>query len=119
MIGGRPTLQKAAEQPISSDTLISDGVFAKPFRVAKAHTFLPQHSHVYDHVSVIVRGAVRLWCDGELLGDHAAPTGILIKAGVKHLFETLEDDTIILCVHDIGTAESVEIAEENNLLGEA
>lgn len=105
------------DQPISTETLISDGVFAKPFRVPNARTFLPQHSHTYAHVSVIVRGAVRIWRDGILDGDYDAPVGITIPAHVKHLFETLEDDTIILCVHDIGTAEAVEIAQEHQIMG--
>jgi quercetin dioxygenase-like cupin family protein len=100
----------------STDLRMADGVFCKTLRVIMANTVIPQHAHAYDHVSVIVRGSVHLWQDGEDRGCHHAPVGILIEARSKHLFQTLEDDTIILCVHDIGTAEDVEIVEEHSLI---
>lgn len=104
------------EQPISTEIRMADGVFAKTMVVKKDGTIIPQHAHRFDHVSVLVRGRVRLFTDGDSCGVFSAPCGILIKAGVKHLFETLVDDTIILCVHDIGTAESVEILEEHEIV---
>ena len=104
------------DQPETTDLRMADGVFCKTIRVRKAHSFIPQHAHVYDHVSVVVRGSVRLWRDGTLDRDYHAPCGIVIEARVKHLFETLEDDTIILCVHDIGTAEAVEIFQEHQIV---
>jgi quercetin dioxygenase-like cupin family protein len=105
-----------AEQPISTEIKMADGVFTKSMVVPKARTLIPQHSHRYSHVSVLVRGKVRVVADGSFLGTFEAPAGIVIAARVKHLFETLVDDTIILCVHDIGTAEAVEIAEEHQIV---
>jgi quercetin dioxygenase-like cupin family protein len=105
-----------AEQPISTEIKMADGVFTKSMVVRKEGTLIPQHSHRYSHVSVLVRGSVRVEADGRFLGAFDAPAGIVIAAGVKHLFETLVDDTIILCVHDIGTAEAVEIAEEHQIV---
>lgn len=108
------------QQPISTDIRMADGVFMKTMRIPKAGTFVPQHSHTFDHVSVLVRGRVFVtadYGDGEV-GEHlCAPASILIRAGVKHLFEALVDDTIILCVHDIGTAEGVSVAEEHHIVG--
>lgn len=106
-----------ADQAETTDLRMADGVFCKTIRVRKAHRFIPQHSHSFAHVSVVVRGAVRLWRDGVLGGDFQAPIGVTIAAHVKHLFETLEDETIILCVHDIGTAEGVKIDEEHQIVG--
>ena len=106
----------ATEQPISTDIKLADGVFMKTMVVRKALTVIPQHSHRFDHVSVLVRGSVRVMADGEHLGDFTAPRGITIKAGVKHLFQTMTDDTIVLCVHDIGTAEGVEVLEEHQIV---
>ena len=108
---------KAPRQPISSDVLIADEVWAKPFRVPDAHTFLPQHSHSYGHVSVIVRGSVRVACEGMIIGSIKAPGAIVIEAKKKHMFETLEDDTIILCCHNIRDGETIEIHEENHIQG--
>lgn len=109
-------LAAATRQPETTDLRMADGVFCKTIRVHKAHSLVPQHSHAFPHVSVIVRGSVRLSIDGRPAGTYMAPFGIFIAACRKHLFETLEDDTIILCVHDIGTAENVEIAEEHQIV---
>lgn len=111
------TFVRAAEQPISTEIKMLDGVFVKSMCVQRAGTYVPQHSHVYPHVSVLVKGAVRVWRDGALDGDYAAPVGILIPAGVKHLFQALQDGTTVLCVHDIGTAEAVEVLDEHHLAG--
>lgn len=97
------------QQPSETDVRLLAGTFVKEMRVAKAGTALAQHSHNFDHVSVIVRGAVRLYRDKEHVGDYRAPWGVLIPAHSKHLFVTLADDTVILCVHD-GDAD---IADEH------
>ena len=110
-------MEMAAEQPISTEIRMADGVFTKSMVVRRAGTVIPQHSHRFDHVSVLVRGAVRVVTDDEDLGEFTAPCGILIRAGVKHLFKTITDDTIVLCVHDIGTAEGVKIDEEHQIVG--
>ncbi len=116
---GRPPILAAlgvADQPISTEIKMADGVFTKSMVVARAGTLIPQHSHAFDHVSVLVRGGIRVTANGECLGDFAAPHGITIKAGVKHLFQTLVDDTIVLCVHDIGAADAVEVVEEHQIV---
>ena len=104
-------------QPISTEIRLLDGIFCKSMCIAKAGTFVPQHSHAFDHISVLVRGRVRLKSgDSTDALEYAAPDGILIKAGIKHLFESLVDDTIVLCVHDIGTADGVSIEAEHHLI---
>ena len=110
-------MELAAEQPISTEIKMADGVFTKSMVVRRAGTIIPQHSHAYAHISVLVRGAVRVTATGECFGDFTAPAGITIKAGVKHTFTTLVNDVIILCVHDIGTAEGVEVLEEHQIVG--
>lgn len=107
----------AVEQPISTEIKMADGVFIKTMVVAKAGTVIPQHSHAFSHTSCLVRGSVRVMVDGEHLGDFTAPCGIVIEAGRKHLFQTLTPDVIVLCIHDIGTAEgNVEILEEHQIV---
>lgn len=106
-----------AEQPITTDLRMADGVFAKTMVLQKAGAFIAQHSHAYAHVSVLVRGSLRVWRDGELWGDCVAPIGLTIDAGVKHTFLSLVDDTIVLCVHDIADGEGVDILEEHHLPG--
>lgn len=74
---------------------------------------VPQHSHKYQHVTMIAKGSFRVWKDDVLLGDFKAPHGILIESHVKHKFLSLEDDCIAYCIHNIKDAEAVEIHEEN------
>jgi quercetin dioxygenase-like cupin family protein len=105
----------ATEQPISTEIKMLDGIFVKSMVTKRAGTLIPQHSHAFDHVTVLVRGHVHVQVDDRFLGIYRAPAGIIIKAGQKHLFTTLTNDTLMLCVHDIGTAEGVEILEEHQL----
>ena len=102
-------------QPEETDVRLLSGTFVKEVRVAKAGTALPQHAHTFAHVSVIVRGAVRLYQDQTHVGDFHAPCGVLIPALAKHLFVTMCDNTVILCVHD-GDAD---VADEHVIKMEA
>lgn len=109
------TFVEIEQQPSETDVRLLAGTFVKEIRVAKAGTALPQHAHTFAHVSVIVRGAVRLYENKQHVGDYRAPSGILIRAHSKHLFVTLADDTVILCVHD-GDAD---VADEHIIAVEA
>lgn len=67
-------------------------------------TLIPQHSHALDHVSFIATGAARVTA-GDKTSEHNAPHGVLIAAGVTHLFETLEPNTIIDCIFRVPREE--------------
>lgn len=106
------------EQPLESGLAITDDVFVKWYKVPRSGTILPQHSHVFSHVSVIAHGGVRCWQDGELKGDFMAPTTVKIEARSKHTFLTLADDTVFLCVHNISRTGEIEIEEEHHLVND-
>lgn len=108
---------RAAEQPAITDIKIVDGIFVKQIAVRAAGMIIPQHSHSWDHLSMIAAGAVRVWADGEPLGDFRAPAGIAIKAGVKHTFLTIEPGTIIYCIHNISHTGEIDVVEEHQLPG--
>lgn len=91
---------RLAEQPIETDIVMCEGLFVKT-AVFAAGTHIAQHSHETDHLSVVASGAVRAWCDGELMGEFRAPAGIVIRARVKHMFLALEDRTTVLCIHRV------------------
>jgi hypothetical protein len=109
-------MKLAAEQPETSIT-ISDGLFIKAHRIARAGTILPQHSHGFSHISGIVSGAVQAYAGDVCLGDFAAPAQIKIEAHVKHLFVTLTDDVTIWCIHAMVNGEEPEIEEEHQIVG--
>ena len=103
------------DQPEILDFACADGILIKSMILRKIGTYVPQHSHKYDHTSFIAIGAVRLWCDAELIGDIHAPKPIEIKAHKKHLFMTLEDNTVILCIHNGYRSGEIEIHEEHQI----
>lgn len=113
-----PPMTRAAQQPESVEIKIADGIFVKSMQVHSAGTFVPTHAHEHDHLSMLAVGRVRVWADGEAIGEFSAPAGIMIKAGVKHAFETLVDAVLIYCIHNIERAGEVEIAAEHVLVKE-
>jgi quercetin dioxygenase-like cupin family protein len=92
------------------------GLFIKEMRIDKAGTPVFQHAHVFDHVSYLATGSVRVWIEGKLDRDYVAPAAIFIAARVKHEFKSLVDDTLVLCIHNIGAAERVAIHEEHPVM---
>lgn len=92
----------------------ADGVFVKRWSFSK-YDIAPQHSHTYDHLSMVATGSVRLSVDGEFVAVFRAPAGINIKAGHKHEFFILEDNTTIYCIHNISRTGEVDVAEEHDL----
>jgi quercetin dioxygenase-like cupin family protein len=107
-------LQRLAEQPISTDIRMCEGLFVKHCIFAEG-AYIPQHSHQDAHLSVIATGAVRAWADGELLGDFRAPAGIVIQARCKHMFLALEPMTTILCVHRVEQGGEPVVHEEHHI----
>lgn len=104
------------EQPADDVEFTAGGIFVKQMAIAKAGTAIPQHSHAYDHMSMLAAGSVRVWKDGVFDAEYTAPTGIFITAGVKHAFLSLEDNTVIYCVHKLHS-DRVEILEEHQFEG--
>ncbi len=93
----------------------ADGVFIKQYVFPRAGMIAPQHAHVWDHLTMIARGAMFVWKDGVLDRKYEAPCGIFIAAGVKHTFQTIVDDTIIYCIHSLHGEDKVRILAEHNL----
>jgi quercetin dioxygenase-like cupin family protein len=101
--------------PISVEFITADGVFIKQTVIKDSGTLLPQHSHVWDHTTLVAKGSVSCWKNGTFDRIYVAPSTIFIRAGVKHLFQTLEDDTILYCIHNLHDKEKVAILEEHEL----
>ena len=100
-------LKRAPRQPETISVTIYGGVFYKVWRVPDMSTLIPQHSHDYDHMTIIIAGAVRVWRDDELVGDFLAPSTVQIPKHCKHSFLTLTSGTIFGCVHREDTANAV------------
>jgi hypothetical protein len=109
---------RLAEQPISVEIKIVRGLFVKSMLVREAGTIVPQHSHTFDHLSMLALGRVLVWAGDVCLGPHEAPCGIQIRAGVKHTFRTLSDLVLIYCIHRTDENGEIPIEEEHHLFGE-
>jgi mannose-6-phosphate isomerase-like protein (cupin superfamily) len=111
-----PISDEAAEPVLGSETRTADGVWIRSMAVPRADTVIPQHAHRWDHTTMVAKGAVRVWQDGEELGDFYAPCGIFIRAGAKHTFLSLTDDTLLYCIHNISRTGEVEVVAEHQLI---
>jgi quercetin dioxygenase-like cupin family protein len=78
---------------------LADDIFIKQMLMDKANILVPQHSHAYDHISMLAAGSVRVWKDGKWWQDIKAPLPIFIAQGIKHTFMSLEPNTLIYCIH--------------------
>ena len=90
-----------------------DDIWIRSYTIEKAGCGLSQHVHEHDHATIVSRGAVEAWQDGEILGQYAAPAVIIIPADKKHHFIALTDDVVLCCLHNLrGTGlESPKIKE--------
>lgn len=102
-------------QPFGEE-YIADGIFVKEMKIPKSGTVVPQHSHVYEHMTLLVKGSVFV-DDEKTIKTYHAPSAIIIKAHVKHSFTSLEDNTTLYCIHNTLQTGKVEIAEEHQLAG--
>ena len=59
------------------------------------------HTHHFDHVTLLVKGKVRVDVDGYPSKEFTAPTFIVIKKEHKHKFTALEPETLYYCVFAI------------------
>lgn len=109
---------RAAAQPVVTKfRSAADGIEVWHNYVPKAGTILPQHSHCFDHLTVVPVGAISLELDGKLIGTFTAPWSRVIPAGTKHLFTTRMDGTVIECIHNVSRKGLIEVAEEHHIVG--
>lgn len=95
----------------------ADDIWIRFYTIPQADYAVPQHAHVHDHITLLCNGIVRLYRNDELVDTLVAPKSILIKAGVKHRFETVTPNVLFACVHNMRGRDgtSPEIAEYHDL----
>lgn len=109
-------LVKLAEQPESVDWMTADDVFIKQWHFKTAFSLVPSHAHKYDHTTAVVAGSVHLWEGNKFIGRFEAPSLILIKAGQKHLFQTMAPHTTLLCIHNGSRPDVAAVLEEHQIV---
>jgi quercetin dioxygenase-like cupin family protein len=86
-------LTKQQAQP---EHFFSQGLYAKKMTIP-AGTQIPTHRHVYDHLSILAQGRVRVTV-GAITQEHVAPSMIEIKKELAHNIQAIED-SVWFCVH--------------------
>lgn len=84
------------------------GIYFRSVLLELVNTVIPQHQHDHDHATFVASGKARAWADGQWIGDYEAGSAVEIKAGSLHVFQALEPNTRLVCVHDIASAESIK-----------
>lgn len=87
------------------------GLYFRSVLLIDANTIIPQHIHPYDHATFVGSGSVRVWVNGESIGDFRAGTAIPIAAYHQHVFCSLEPMTRLCCVHHTESAISAQQKE--------
>jgi len=99
--------ERSRELPVESITEAC-GLYFRSLRMKDAGMVAQQHTHDHDHATLVASGRARGW-SGELwVGDKGPGEAFEIRAGVDHMFQALAPETLLVCVHDIASAESVK-----------
>jgi hypothetical protein len=56
------------------------------------------HSHQFDHQTLVAKGSINVKANGKET-VFTAPHCVFIKAGVEHELTSLEEDTVVYCIH--------------------
>jgi hypothetical protein len=86
----------------------SNGVYAKE-SIIPANSWLVQHAHKYDHLSILASGSVELIVDNKKTVIHA-PACIEIAANQHHGVKSLTD-VVWYCIHATNCTDKNEIDE--------
>jgi quercetin dioxygenase-like cupin family protein len=78
-----------------------DDIWIRSYTIEKAGCGLSQHVHEHPHATLISRGTIEAWQDGENIGQFTAPAVLTIPAGKKHIFKALTDDVVLCCLHNL------------------
>ena len=84
-------------------------IYVRPNTLLHAGDVTQGHTHNFDHVTVIFRGAVHVKAtlpSGQIIEqDFAAGDYFLIRADVTHEFTALMDDTLYICAYSHRTPQ--------------
>ena len=62
------------------------------------------HSHVFDHLTLLAKGSVKVTVEGKST-VFSAPHMVYIKKNKIHEIEALEDNTLAYCIHALRDGE--------------
>jgi len=96
------------EEASQIEHFFTEGVYARKMMISKG-TQVPTHKHVYDHLSILAQGRVRV-STGSIIQEYAAPAMIEIRKDIAHTITAVED-SVWFCIHAT-TATDIESLEQ-------
>lgn len=84
------------------------GLYFRSVLLLNEGQVVTQHTHDYDHATYIGNGSVRLFVEGNVVGDFPAGRAVKVSANQKHHFVALEPNTRLTCVHIVERAEAIK-----------
>ncbi len=105
--------------PSLNQIAIADNVWVKMMFLPNKDDVVEGHAHVFDHITLLARGSVKMEHDFGSK-EYKAPFLIITPKGIQHKFTSLEDKTILCCIHAIREGDEVDdIASQNISIQEA
>jgi hypothetical protein len=86
-------------RPGDGEFYVDDWLFLKLYPL-KAGEMVAQHVHLYDHVTVVATGTVRLTIDGVDQGEVTGPKPVTIRALAQHSMVAVTD-ALLFCAHNL------------------
>jgi len=90
---------KDRREAVGSEFTVDDWLWVKVFAL-KAGEMIEQHTHCFDHVTLIATGTVRKWINGQDCGEITGPKPITIAAMTEHKFLAITD-AVVGCIHNL------------------
>lgn len=112
------SVKQAVDKGFSIEHHFVDGIYAKQMTIDK-NSKIPTHKHVYDHLSILAKGRVRVTVNQETV-EYSAPAAIEIKRDLVHTLTAMED-SVWFCIHateatDPESADKTIIVGRNNVI---
>jgi len=76
-ISKNPNYQKAEPEYVEFAEV--DDIWVRAYSLPRAKTIISQHVHAHDHVTLVSRGTVEAWQDGESVGVRIAQQSSLFR----------------------------------------
>ena len=92
--------------PDASIGLVAN-LWSKMMHFKKAGDTEQGHAHVFDHLTLLAKGSMRVTVNG-VATDFKAPHMIYIKKEAVHELVALEDDTVAYCIHALRDGDGVD-----------
>lgn len=99
-------MAECLNMPEASIGLVAN-LWVKMMHFKKAGEVEQGHAHVFDHMTLLASGSMRVVVDG-ISTDFKAPHMIYIKKNAVHELTALEDNTIAYCVHALRDGDGVD-----------